>query len=292
MSLWQQIEEEIGRFRGKPFRITQRRVIAGGSINNAYQVGDGHDQFFVKTNRAHLAFMFEAEVRGLQALHSSQTITVPEPITHGVYAHESYSVIEWIDLSRAPRSDEFGRKMAAMHRCQEANFGFDIDNSIGSTPQRNPWSADWVDFWRKQRLGYQLELAHDNRLGNRLQDLGHSLLEHCGAFFSEYRPKPSLLHGDLWSGNWAGNNRGDPVIFDPATYYGDREADLAMMELFGGPGRAFFDAYHAAYPIDPGYEQRKVLYNVYHILNHANMFGGGYSAQAENMMESLLAKVR
>jgi fructosamine-3-kinase len=292
MSLWQQLEQQISQHHGVRFRITERQVISGGSINNAFKVGDGHSYFFVKTNRANLAYMFEAETAGLKSLFDSSRIKVPKPIAYGVCQHESYAVLEWLDLSGRPNSEKFGQAMAALHRCEADKFGFDIDNSIGSTPQLNQWSTDWVDFWKKQRLGYQLNLIRDNGLGTRLYDVGQSLLEHCDAFFVDYQPRPSLLHGDLWSGNWAGDAHGAPVIFDPATYYGDREADLAMMELFGGPGAAFFDAYHEAYPMDPGYAQRKTFYNLYHILNHANLFGGGYALQAEHMAESLLATVR
>ena len=125
-----------------------------------------------------------------------------------------------------------------------------------------------------------------------MYDLGQLLIEKDAAFFSDYRPAPSLLHGDLWSGNWAADQRGEPVIFDPACYYGDREADLAMMELFGSPGRAFFGAYNEAYAIDAGYKMRKDFYNLYHILNHANLFGSGYAHQAQDMLESLLATLK
>jgi len=134
--------------------------------------------------------------------------------------------------------------------------------------------------------------APDRCFSHRLYDLGQSLIEQCAAFFSDYRPLPSLLHGDLWSGNWAGDEHGEPVIFDPASYYGDRETDLAMMELFGSPGQQFFAAYHDVYPVDSGFKVRKTFYNLYHILNHANLFGSSYALQAENMLESLLAELR
>ena len=292
MTIWQHIEQEIKKHQGNAFKISERKSIAGGSINNAFLVSDGTDHYFVKTNRHQLAYMFAAEIRGLQALYDSNSIQVPEPVGHGVFEHESYAILSWLELAGRPNSVLFGTKLAQMHQSHAAHFGFDIDNSIGSTPQLNSWSTDWVDFWCKQRLGYQLNLARDNGFGNRLFDLGQSLIERCPAFFSDYQPQPSLLHGDLWSGNWAGDSQGNPVIFDPATYYGDREAELAMMELFGGPGRAFFDAYHEAYPIDSGYRKRRDFYNLYHILNHANLFGSSYALQAENMLESLLAEIR
>ena len=292
MSLWSHIEERLSDKLGRGFRIRDRAPLGGGSINNAFRIGDDEQQFFVKTNRAQLLGMFEAEARALRILFDSQSICVPEPIDSGIFGHESYLVLSWLDISGQPDSHRFGEAMAALHRNLEQRFGFPIDNTIGSTPQLNQWSEDWVDFWRKQRLGYQLELARDNGFGHRLHDLGQQLIERVPALFADYRPQPSLLHGDLWSGNWGGLPGGEPVIFDPASYYGDREADLAMMELFGSPGRGFFEAYNASWPIDPGYEQRRSFYNLYHILNHANLFGASYARQAENMIESLLAELR
>lgn len=292
MSLWHTVEADISRCSGRSFRIINRQRVGGGSINNAYRVTDGHQSYFVKTNRQPLLYMFEAEARGIEALYLSQTIRVPQPIACGVSEHECYFIMDWLNLSGQPSSEEFGRRMAALHGCHNSRFGFAIDNTIGSTPQLNQWSDDWVDFWQKQRLGYQLGLARENGLDKRLQSIGLRLQDSCSAFFSDYQPRPSLLHGDLWSGNWSGDEQGNPVIFDPATYYGDREADLAMMELFGHPGRLFFDAYNEAYALDPGYGLRKNFYNLYHILNHANLFGGGYTGQALGMMESLLAELR
>ena len=292
MTLWRQVEEQISQHCGREFRIAERRSIGGGSINNAYCIGDGKSSYFVKTNRAQLAYMFEAEAAGLAAIHATGSIKVPEPIAFGVSAHECFFIMSWLTLSGQPKGEAFGRKMAQLHRQTRQQFGFDIDNSIGSTPQLNQWSNDWIDFWCKQRLGYQLDLARKNGFGNRLYELGQGLIEKTPLFFQHYQPVASLLHGDLWSGNWAADERGEPVIFDPAAYYGDREADLAMMELFGHPGQAFFAAYNEAYPLDAGYPLRKKFYNLYHILNHANLFGSSYALKAENMIEDLLVEVR
>ncbi len=167
-------------------------------------------------------------------------------------------------------------------------FGFPCDNFIGTTPQPNAWTDDWITFWRDQRLGFQLQLAAKNGHGGQLQRLGEKLLDVLPAFFDGYTPQPSLLHGDLWGGNHAYLTDGTPTIFDPAAYYGDRECDLAMTELFGGYPADFYAAYRAAWPLDAGYAGRRDLYNLYHILNHANLFGGGYVRQAEQMMRVLL----
>jgi len=292
MNLWQQVEQDISQYIQQPFKILDKQAIGGGSINNAYRISNGQLTFFVKTNRHNLAFMFAAEDKGLEALYATHSIKVPEPVSFGIADQECYFVMSWLTLQGQPKGDLFGQKMAELHRFTYDKFGFFIDNSIGSTPQLNQWSDNWIDFWQKQRLGYQLQLAKKNGYSGRLYDMGLKLSEFTPQFFTSYDPVPSLLHGDLWGGNWAGDETGQPVIFDPATYYGDREADLAMMELFGHPGRKFFEAYDEAYPLDDGYTVRKNFYNLYHILNHANMFGASYARQAENLMETLLAEVK
>ncbi len=158
-----------------------------------------------------------------------------------------------------------------------SQFGWKRDNTIGSTPQRNGTSSDWVEFFRERRLRTQLDLALRNGFAGRLQERGNVLLDLMGAYFSSYRPVPSLLHGDLWGGNWGVDAAGVPLIFDPAVYYGDREADLAMTRLFGGFGNAFYTAYHSNWPLDQAAGSRRGLYNLYHVLNHANLFGGAYA---------------
>jgi fructosamine-3-kinase len=184
-----------------------------------------------------------------------------------------------------------GRLLAHLHRTTGPRFGWKRDNTIGSTPQLNAWTDRWVDFLRDQRLGYQLQLAAQQDYGTRLQSKGERLCAGLDAFFSAYQPVPSLLHGDLWGGNAGYLTSGEPVVFDPAVYYGDREADLAMTELFGGFGADFHAAYREAWPLDPGYGTRKTLYNLYHILNHAHLFGGGYVGQAQSMLDRLLAEI-
>ena len=174
------------------------------------------------------------------------------------------------------------------HGCKGKAFGFMQDNFIGTTPQPNGWKNTWIDFWGEQRLGFQLRLAAENGYSGQLQSLGEKLLDVLPDFFDGYIPQPSLLHGDLWSGNHAFLADGTPTVFDPASYYGDRECDLAMTELFGGFPASFYDAYRAEWPLHEDYKTRRDLYNLYHILNHANLFGGGYARQAEQMMQSLL----
>ncbi|MFA7388288.1 MAG: fructosamine kinase family protein, partial [Thiohalobacteraceae bacterium] len=182
-------------------------------------------------------------------------------------------------------------QLAAMHRTTRTQFGWYRDNTIGSTPQINTPDSDWISFWRDRRLGFQLDLAARNGWGGELQRLGERLLVSVGALFQDYRPRPSLLHGDLWSGNHGYLADGCPVIFDPALYYGDREADVAMTELFGGFGADFYAGYRSSWPLDAGYVVRRQLYNLYHVLNHLNLFGGGYQGQALRLLRELLAEI-
>lgn len=256
------------------------------------RLSDGRQQWFVKLNSAERLEMFEAEALGLQELADTGTIRVPRPLCTGAHAGQSYIVMEFIPLGRGSgrAMAQAGEQLAAMHRTTAEAFGWHRDNTIGSTHQPNHWERNWIEFWRNRRLGFQLELAARNGFGGRVQKLGEELLERFPALM-DHAPVPSLIHGDLWGGNLAFDKQDRPVIYDPATYYGDREAELAMTELFGGFGGAFYDAYNATWPLDAGYGVRKTLYNLYHILNHANMFGGGYIGQAQGMMERLLAEV-
>jgi fructosamine-3-kinase len=217
---------------------------------------------------------------------------VPTPIVFGQSETHSFLVLEYLEFGRSSAVSErlLGQQLAQLHQQAQPYFGWHRDNTIGSTLQINSQNEDWLNFWREQRLGFQLQLAAKNGYGGRLQTLGERLSGELSVLFSDYQPVPSLLHGDLWAGNAATDKQGKPVIFDPACYYGDREADLAMTELFGGFGSDFYAAYQAVWALDVGYQTRKSLYNLYHILNHLNLFGGGYLRQAETMMASLLAE--
>jgi fructosamine-3-kinase len=291
MDIWQLIGEEI--FNETGIRLRDGRAsIGGGDINQAVRLqGEGRD-FFVKTNTASGLAMFEAEAAGLRELAASNTVRVPETICCGVADGHAYLVMEFLDFSRAGDAALLGEQLAAMHRVSRKDFGWDRDNTIGSTPQINTSHNDWVEFWGERRLRFQFDLARDNGCSGRLIHHGEELLDRLDGFFSDYSPQPALLHGDLWSGNHGYLNDGQPVIFDPAVYYGDREADIAMTELFGGFSADFYAGYREAWPLDAGYGVRKHLYNLYHVLNHFNMFGGSYQGQALQLCERLLAELR
>lgn len=292
MSLEDAVARAIWQATGERFTPAGRQDVGGGCINSSEVLEGGGRRYFVKSNDAARLDMFEAEVAGLAEIDASNSVRVPRPICTGRHGNQSYLVLEYLELGRGDgKSDELlGRQLAAMHRATHARFGWRRANAIGSTPQINSEEGDWIVFYREHRLRYQLTLAAGNGYRGGLQAHGEQLLELLPVFFSTYSPLPSLLHGDLWGGNHAALADGTPVIFDPAVYYGDREADLAMTELFGGFGPGFYSAYRAAWPLDPGYRVRKDLYNLYHVLNHLNLFGGGYRGQVERLIDRLLAE--
>ncbi|MBK1694204.1 hypothetical protein CKO09_05550 [Chromatium weissei] len=291
MTQWNIITAHIHRASGIPFQLRDERAISGGCINRAHRISDGQRTFFVKLNSAAQLAMFEAEAAGLRELATAQALRVPQPLGVGVAGEQAYLVLEWLNLSGQVNGARVGQQLAQLHRTTAAQFGWQRDNTIGATPQLNQQAVDWVTFWSEQRLDYQLQLAAANGYGGQLQRSGEQLRLALPALL-EHQPQPSLLHGDLWGGNLGALPNGEPVIFDPAVYYGDRETDVAMTELFGGFDSAFYAAYREAWALAAGYDTRKILYNLYHVLNHLNLFGGGYLRQAERMMAQLLAATR
>jgi len=292
VTLWPAIEASIREAAGNAFAMGNCEPVAGGSINEAWRVEGGGDRYFVKLNRADRAEMFTAESEGLTELRQGSGLRVPAPICRGATAGRAYLVLEWIDLQPLENdaAAALGEALAQLHGIVRPEYGWHRDNTIGSTLQRNTRTTDWTEFWRENRLGYQLSLAaegHDDSLARE----GDRLLTKLDTLLEGHRPEPSLVHGDLWGGNVAMDSDGRPVIFDPAVYYGDRETDLAMCELFGGIQPVFFEAYHGAWPIDAGYrEVRRDLYQLYHLLNHYNLFGGHYGAESLHRIRRLLSK--
>ncbi len=264
--------------------------LSGGCINQACRLSVGNRRYFVKLNQIDRLHMFEDETDGLEALAAAGVMRVPRGLAQGIIGQHAYLALEFIDLSSHGDPLQAGRQLAALHRHTGRRFGWHRDNILGSTPQPNTPGDSWIEFWQQQRLGHQLQLAAARGETGRLQERGQQLLEAVPALL-DHAPAASLLHGDLWSGNFAYDREGRPVIFDPAVYYGDRETDIAMSELFGGFPADFYAAYNEAWPLPPGYPVRKQLYNLYHVLNHLNLFGGGYRQQALSLMEQLLAEL-
>lgn len=285
------IARELSALSGAQCAPAPERSVAGGSINECYAWRGGTELLFVKVGARTARAAFEAESLGLAELARARAIRVPRVIACGQTEAAAFLALEWIE-ARGPDArceERLGEGLAALHAVTAARFGFHQGNLIGRAPQANGWTSDWAEFFRDRRLGPQLTLAAQNGHGALLTERGARLLERVPALLSGHHPSASLLHGDLWGGNWLASAQGEPVIFDPAVYYGDREADLAMTRLFGGFGASFYRAYNAAAPLAPGWEARGELYNLYHVLNHANLFGAGYARQARAMMERLLA---
>jgi fructosamine-3-kinase len=292
MSFWDQVEQQLAVHLNRSVKLGQPTAAGGGSINQAWRVQSDLGKLFVKVNTADGLDMFAAEAEGLQELSKAERLRVPVPRFWGLADGQAYLVMDDLEPGGSGSAVELGEGLAAMHRITSHRYGWHRDNTIGSTPQINTMEDDWLDFWRQHRLGYQLSLAVNRGAGGQLYQRGQRLMGDLAYLFPGYRPQPSLLHGDLWSGNYAFTRGGRPAIFDPAVYYGDREADLAMTELFGGFSRDFYAAYENAWPLDEGYAVRKTLYNLYHVLNHFNLFGGGYLSQAQRMLDSLLSEIR
>ena len=265
---------------GPEIDIAASSRIGGGCINNSVRLTLNNErEVFVKRNGLQFPGMFEQEAKGLDLLRKDQGPRVPKTLGHCLENGEQYLFLEYI-ASAPKRSDyetEFGRKLAMLHKSADADyFGLDTDNYIGSSPQSNSREITWPRFFAEKRLGFQLKLAVKNgRAVKALTDGLYSIIKRI----DDLLPNPGrsyLLHGDLWGGNAITDEAGSPVLIDPAVYYGHYEAELAMTELFGGRGKAFYSAYNEVLPISPEYKKLKHLYNLYHLLNHLNLFGNSY----------------
>jgi fructosamine-3-kinase len=280
----------VSRATGTDFRIARAAPVGGGCIHQALALeGPDDARYFAKLNDARLAPTFAAEVDGLLAL-AAAGMRVPRPIAQGECDGRAFLVLEFLALGEGSDAAhrELGRRLARQHASRGPHFGWTHDNFIGRTPQANAPCADWAEFWQTRRLAPQLALARSTGHDGALQALGAQVVAAVPRLLAGHDAPPALLHGDLWSGNAAFLGTGTPVVFDPAVYYGDPEADLALTELFGGFPESMYEGYREMRAIAPGYRRRRVLYNLYHVLNHLNLFGAGYRAQAERMMARLL----
>lgn len=297
--LRQRVEAVLQEHHGGPVEIAASIPVSGGCIHDArlLTLADGR-RFFLKSDDfgqrpGHAADLFDREAEGLAALAAADALRVPRDPLPGRVGNTAFLVMEAIPVGSAGQEsnpafwEDFGRGFAALHRntandgasnpARPAACGFAHDNYLGGTPQPNPWSDDWPDFFRQHRLGHQLALA---RTGGRstaeLERLGDRLANRLDDLLSLPEEPACLLHGDLWSGNFVADDTGAPVLVDPAAYYGHREADLAMTRLFGSFDRRFYAAYEEAWPLPAGSPERQDIYQLYHLLNHLNLFGDGY----------------
>lgn len=282
---------------GQEFEVLAMRPVSGGCIHAALEVSGksarGEERFFAKVNDAAHAAQFEAEADGLSALSAANALAVPRTLARGSDGERSWLVLEWLELGALAGAGaaRLGAALARQHRIAQPRFGWARDNFIGASAQVNGWSDDWPAFWRDRRLHAQLRFAARNRLPSRMIDRGERLAADCEVLFRGHLATRSLLHGDLWGGNAGALADATPVVFDPAVYVGDREADVAMTELFGGFPADFHAAYRTDWPLEAGYTVRRELYNLYHVLNHANLFAGDHVRQAEQAIGRLLAEI-
>jgi protein-ribulosamine 3-kinase len=280
--LAQAVASALGRVVGEPVRVGVRRPLSGGSINRTELVETSAGTFVLKSNRDAPSGMFQAEADGLAALRASGTSLV---IPQVVAVHDGTPAFLLLEhLAAGPRTSGFdealGRGLAELHRSTRPRFGFDRDNFCGATIQPNPWTDCWVDFYAASRLGHQARLAGDaGRLDANEGRAMTRLIDRLGDWIGEPATGPALIHGDLWSGNLHGDARGRPALLDPAAFFAHREAELGMMTLFGGFSERVFAAYDEAFPLEPGWRDRQTLYRLYHVMNHLNLFGGGYHAE-------------
>jgi fructosamine-3-kinase len=286
MTFSQKIKDEIESVLG--FKISSLQSLSGGCISNAYKLTlQNKSVFFLKHNSGAKNKMFIKEANGLNELKKANAIRVPSVIK----STDEYILLEFIESGHRNKKfiEDFGRRFAELHKCNSNQFGFYEDSFIGSNEQVNIPNEEeknnWVKFYFNKRILFQLKLAEKNGYAtSELRNAVSSLENKIEDVIGKDNDKPSLLHGDLWGGNYMVDENGNACLIDPAVYYGHREADLAMTKLFGGFGDSFYSAYKECFPLDDGYEYRENIYKLYHVLNHLNLFGGGYYSQAISLM--------
>lgn len=286
--MWQSIEKNISQAIGESFTVKHKQIVTGGDINLCYWLSDYHHNYFIKLNDKSKLEQFESEAYSLSQISQLNTLHCPQVVTYGSTLDKSYLVLEYLPLNNGSEHNwhQFGRQLAQMHlNSSHGQFGWQQDNYIGNTRQPNNWQSNWKTFFSEQRIGWQLQLLAEKsiHLGNieYIVEICHDLLLH-------HQVTPCLVHGDLWQGNIGFNDCGI-YVYDPASYYGDREVDVAMTELFGHLPSSFYRGYQEVYPLEKDFDKRKLVYNFYHVLNHANLFGGVYIIQAKANLTRILA---
>lgn len=273
-------------------RKTASIVVDGSEPQSActWRLYTNHGPLFLKVATVDAESRLTAEAEGLASLQASKAVRVPDVVAVGATAEDAYLAIEWLDLQSpsAALDQQFGRQLATLHRITGATHGWHRDNTIGLSPQVNTPSSSWRQFYTDCRLMFQFDLAVRNGYEREIGNLREQVLSALPELLGAHDPQPSLLHGDLWSGNYACSD-GQPVVYDPAVYFGDRETDLAMTRLFGGFSESFYQAYEESWPLPRDHTRRLPLYQFYHVLNHLNLFGRGYLQQAQTLVRRLLS---
>ncbi len=287
-SHWNSIIQNISSNTNQQQEFLWVSTIDGGCISQSFQLKTNQQQFMVKTHKKDQLEMFIAEYHALNELQQVKQLQIPQPICYGSCEDKSYLVMQYLPLSANGDQLVLGHGVANMHQIRSEKFGWKQNNTIGSTPQSNQYSDNWTEFWFYQRIKPQLELLAKKGYHQQLLAKSEQIYLQIEKLFKYHQPQASLLHGDLWSGNFSFTMQGSPVIFDPALYYGDRETDIAMTELFGGFNQRFYQGYQEVFPLADDYQQRKEIYNLYHILNHANLFAGSYISQAQQIIQQFI----
>lgn len=286
MTMWHFISEKISEALDIEFVCDDIREISGGDTHSSFKISNDKKRFFVKINSPDTLPQFEAEIDGLSYLNKTELFFVPHPICSGIIENKSYLVLEYISMQEGTKDDwfTFGQQLARMHQQWTSDtYGWHINNFIGLTPQLNTPCQSWAEFFVEYRIRYLMKMLQ--KQGYSIADINDTC-KCISSLLHGHTPQSSLVHGDLWSGNVA-FHKAHPVLFDPAIYYGDRETDIAMTELFGGFNASFYKGYNATYPLDEEYKLRKPIYQFYHILNHALLFGGHYLENAKSIIRQL-----
>lgn len=284
------IQEEVERLflqNGETIHIRKATPLSGGCINYAFRLETDGPDYFLKYNHAdRYPGMFEAEAKGLALLQNTKALRIPSPVFTGIGDIFSFILMEYLPQGNMGSGfwEDFGIGLAGLHRNTAASFGLDHHNYIGSLYQSNTQHVDWYTFFRQERLEPMVKMGVDSgAIPRRVLASFDHMYKRLPDLIPE--EKPSLLHGDLWSGNFMTERTGSPILIDPAVYYGHRETDLAMTQLFGGFGPAFYEAYHREYPLEKGWKDRLDIHNLYSLLVHVNLFGGGYLHQVERIIQ-------
>ena len=284
--MWHFISQQISECIQQSFISSDIREVKAGDSHKAYKISDGKQHFFVKTNKKIHRPSFEAEVEALEHISRTQLFKVPNVICTGLVSDHSFLVLEYIAMTQGNEQGwfHFGKTLAELHKNHtQQMYGWQEDNFIGLTPQPNLWQKKWSCFFAEQRIGFMLQLLSEK--GHVLANID-SVVESVNTLLTGHNPPSSMLHGDLWQGN-AGFHDNRPVLFDPAFYFGDRETDIAMTELFGRFPESFYQGYNDIWPLAVDYQYRKPIYQLYHVLNHALLFGGHYIDSAKITLKNL-----
>lgn len=284
--MWHFISEQISQQINQDFICDDVREISEESSHHIFRVSDGKHRYFVKVNEKINWPNFQAEMDGLDKLRSTSLFKVPDVVCSGIISTSSFLVLEFIHMTQGDTIswEKLGESLANMHqRYSQEMYGWQEDNFIGASPQANNWHKSWAHFFAEQRIGFMLQLLHEK--GHKLAPID-KVVESVSKLLAGHTPKASMLHGDLWQGN-VGFFKDQVALYDPAFYFGDRETDIAMSELFGRFPDAFYNAYQHTWPLDNNYQYRKPIYQLYHTLNHALLFEGYYLDNAKLMLKNL-----